>query len=71
MGTATHGGKGFKVRTRVSGERPISTASFKQQFSQALCQPTPPSSPIPVPVTNQHAPSFLPTALTVGCYSTP
>ena len=30
MGTATYGGKGFKERTRVTGERPIGAASFRQ-----------------------------------------
>ena len=27
MGTAANGGKGFKERTRISGERPIGAAS--------------------------------------------
>ena len=41
MGTATQGGKGFKERARVSGERPGGAASCRQQYSQASCQ-TPP-----------------------------
>ena len=31
MGTAAYGGKGFKERAAVSGERPIGTASCRQQ----------------------------------------
>ena len=39
MGTATDGGKVFQERTRVSGERPIGAAGFRQQSIQASCQP--------------------------------
>ena len=41
MGTATYGGKGFKERSRASGERPSGAASFRQQ-STAGVMPTPP-----------------------------
>ena len=43
MGTATYtyGGKGFKERTRVSGERPIGAASLRQHPTRASCQPPP------------------------------
>ena len=44
MGTAAYGGKGFKERARVSGERPIGAASFRQQYIGASC-PTPPIAP--------------------------
>ena len=30
LGTAAHGGRGFKERTRVSGERPIAATSFRR-----------------------------------------
>ena len=46
MGASTYGGKGFKGRAAVSGERPIGTASCRQQHTQASCQ-TPPSNPHP------------------------
>ena len=42
MGTAAIVGKGFNERARVSGERPIGAASFRQQFIQASCQPPSP-----------------------------
>ena len=45
MGTAAYGGKGFKGRTGVSGERPIGAAQCRQQSIQASCQPPPPSPP--------------------------
>ena len=38
----TCGGTGFKERTRVSGERPIVTASFRQQSIPASCHTSPP-----------------------------
>ena len=40
MGAATFGGKGFKERVRVSGERPIGATSCRQQYTQATCQPS-------------------------------
>ena len=39
MGTGAYGGKGFKERTRVSGERPIGGASFRQQSIYVSCHP--------------------------------
>ena len=42
MDATTYGGNGFKERTRVSGERPTSAASFRQQSIKASCQPHPP-----------------------------
>ena len=46
MGTAAYGGKRFKGRAAVSGERPIGGASCRQQHNQASCQtgPSPPST---------------------------
>ena len=38
MGTAAYGGKGFKGRSAVSGEKPIGAASCRQQRNQASCQ---------------------------------
>ena len=38
MGTAADGGKGFKGRAAVSGERPIGAASCRQQHNRASCQ---------------------------------
>ena len=35
MGAAVYGGKGFKERPRVSGERPIGAAGCSQQSTQA------------------------------------
>ena len=42
IGAATYGGKGFNERARVSGERPMGAASYRQQYNQASCQPPPP-----------------------------
>ena len=42
MGAAAHGGRGFKGRAEVSGERPIGAASRRQQHNQVSCQPPPP-----------------------------
>ena len=39
MGAAAYGGKRFKERARVSGERLIGAASCRQQHNQASCQP--------------------------------
>ena len=44
MGTAAYRGKGFKEFTRVSSQRPVGAASFRQQSTQASCQP---SAPLP------------------------
>ena len=41
MGTAADGGKGFKERAAVSGERPIGAARCRQQHNQASCPPPP------------------------------
>ena len=41
MGTAAHGGKGFKGRAAISGERPIRATSCKQQHNKVLCDPPP------------------------------
>ena len=47
MGTTAYGGKGFKGRAVVSGERPIGTASCRQQHTQTSCQtPLPKQPPI-------------------------
>ena len=45
MGAAAYGGKGFKERARVSGERPIGAASCRQQYNEASCQAPPPPPP--------------------------
>ena len=45
MGAAVYRGKGFKERAGVSGERPIGTASCRQQHNQVSCQP-----PTPLPI---------------------
>ena len=45
MGAAAYGGKGFKEREKVSGERPIGAVSCRQGYSQATCQPPPPLPP--------------------------
>ena len=42
MGAAADGGRGFKERARVSGEKPIGAARCRQQHNQASCQPPPP-----------------------------
>ena len=42
MGAAAYGGRRFKERTRVSGERPIGAARCRQQYSPASCLPPPP-----------------------------
>ena len=42
MGTAAYRGKGFKESTRVSGDRPIGAASFRQQCIWLSCPPSPP-----------------------------
>ena len=59
MGTTTYGGKGFKGRARVSGERPMGAASFGQQSIQASCQPAPlnvakPTSHTTTPIPTHH-----------------
>ena len=41
MGTAAYGGKGFKGRAAVTGERPIGAAGCRQQHNRASCQPPP------------------------------
>ena len=41
MCTAAYGGKGFKERTQVSGERPVGAASVRQESPQASCQAPP------------------------------
>ena len=41
MGAAAYGGKGFKERARVSGQRPVGSASCRQQCIQAPCPPPP------------------------------
>ena len=41
MGAATDGGKGSEERTRVNGEGPIDTASFRKQSTEASCQRKP------------------------------
>ena len=56
MGTAACGGKGFKERTRVSGERPIGAASFRQQSMQSS-SPRAPSGP-PCPRRGDWGPEF-------------
>ena len=42
MGTATYGGKALIASTRVSGEGPLGTASFRQQSIHASFQHPPP-----------------------------
>ena len=43
MGTTAYGGKGFKGRAVVSGERPISAArGRREQHTMAACQTPPP-----------------------------
>ena len=42
MGAATYGGKGFKERAAVSGEKPRGAASCGQQHIQASRHPPPP-----------------------------
>ena len=44
MGTAACGRRGFKERTRVSGERRIGAARCSQQYNRASYQPPPPPS---------------------------
>ena len=44
MGATAYGGKGFKGRSGVSGERPTGAASCRQQHNQASCQPPAPST---------------------------
>ena len=44
MGTATYGGKGFKGRAAVSGQRRMGAASCRQQYNEASCQ-LPPADP--------------------------
>ena len=39
MGAAACGGRGFKARARVSGERPIGAASCRQQHNEVSCKP--------------------------------
>ena len=39
MGTAAYGGRGFKGRTRVRGERPVGATRFGQQHNQASWRP--------------------------------
>ena len=48
MGTAACGGRGFKGRTRVSGERLIGAARCRQQHDQASYQPPPPPATVPL-----------------------
>ena len=43
MSNAAYGGKGFKGRAAVSGERPTGAASCRQRLKQASCPPPPPS----------------------------
>ena len=45
MGTATYGGKGFKGKAAIGGDRPIGATSCRQQHNQASCQHSPPSTP--------------------------
>ena len=48
MGNVAYRGKGFKERARVSDERPIGAASFRQHYIQASYQhPPPPRMPEP------------------------
>ena len=42
---APYGGRGFKERARVSGERPIGATRCRQQHNQAVRQPPPPPPP--------------------------
>ena len=46
MGAAACGGKGFKERAGVSGERPIGAVSCRQQHKPGV-MPTPPPPPPP------------------------
>ena len=41
MGTSAYGGKGFQERIRVSGERPIGAASFRQHSIRRHATPAP------------------------------
>ena len=52
MGGAAYGGKRFKERARVFGERPIGAASCRQQYIQE-------SSPTPRPATAELEASQL------------
>ena len=45
MGATAYGGRGFKGRAAVSGERPIGAASCRQQHNEVSCQPPPPPHP--------------------------
>ena len=48
VGTAAYGGRGFKARARVSGERPMGAPSCRQQYNRASYQhPRPPPPPVP------------------------
>ena len=49
MGTAAYGGKGFKEKAAVSGERPIGAASCRQQHNQTSCHTLPPNRQSPLP----------------------
>ena len=44
MGATAYGGKRFRERARVSGERPIGAASYRQHYNQASCQTPLPQS---------------------------
>ena len=46
MGTAAYGGRGFKGRAAVSGERPIGAARCRQQHNEA--PPPPPHTHTPL-----------------------
>ena len=70
MGAAAYGGKGFKGRARISGERPIGAASCRQQHNQVSFRPPPPPlstlghhhwwvSPPPLGGGGFHSHSFL------------
>ena len=39
MGAAAYGGKGFKGRAAVSGERPMGASSCRQQHDEVSCHP--------------------------------
>ena len=43
MGAAAYGGRGFKARAQVSGERPMGAATCRQQHNRA--SPPPPLPP--------------------------
>ena len=58
-GAAAYGGKGFKERARVRGERPIGVASRRQQHNQASCHYPPPTPPTAV--------TFSPKLCVLGC----